>query len=186
MSNPHTLYLVTGMPAVGKTTFAKQLARHISACLIDIDTSTEEIIRAAMNRITGDPNDRDSPEFKRIFRDAIYANLFSIADANLPHVDAVVTGPFTKEINDPNWPREIQQTLKTTSRIKCIFLHCPPTLRRHRLEQRNNPRDKSKQENWDEHVKYYTEETFPAYPHFNVDTGKADAFERAIKNGLLT
>lgn len=180
-----TLYVVCGMPAVGKTTFARKLAARTSACLIDIDTATEPLVQAAMRQINGNPDDRDSPTFKDTFREAIYQTLFEIAEANLPHSDAIVTGPFTKELNNPDWPSQIAAKLATPCHIKCLFLHCPAQLRKRRLEQRDNPRDRSKLENWEEHIKYYETATFPAYPHFPVNTGEADAFETALSKGLL-
>lgn len=181
----NTLYLIAGMPAVGKTTFAQQLAAKTSACLLDIDTTTETLVQAAMKRITGDPDDRDSPVFKETFREPIYRTLFTLADANLPHSDVVVTGPFTKELRNANWPTDVQTQLSTPSRVRCIFLHCPAQLREERLRKRDNPRDRAKLANWQEHLKYYDTDALPAYPHFPVDTGIANAFEQALAQGLL-
>ncbi len=179
------LYVVTGMPAVGKSTFARELARRTKACLIDIDTATETIIRAAMSKLTGDPNERDSPTFKNAFRDPIYQTLFSIADENLPHTHAILTGPFTSEQRNPNWPAEILANLKTHCIVKCVHLHCDAALRKQRLIERENPRDASKLENWDQHLKYYEPESFPSYPHLCVDTGMPDSFAKAVSQGLL-
>ena len=101
-TTPFSLHLIVGPPAAGKTTFARQLARERQAALVDIDTATEPLARAALTALGKDPNDRDSPSFKNRFRDPIYACLFDIAAANLPHVDVVMTGPFTKELTNPN------------------------------------------------------------------------------------
>jgi len=185
MHKARTLFIVTGMPAVGKTTFARQLAAKTSACLIDIDTATETVVQAAMKRISSDPNDRDSHVFKETFRDPIYQTLFDLADANLPHTDAIITGPFTKELHNPNWIEQIQEKLATPCRVKSIFLHCSPELRKERLRIRDNPRDRSKLRDWEKHQQYYDQESRPAYPHFAVDTGEKEALGKAIKNGLL-
>ncbi len=174
------------MPAAGKSTFARQLAKKTKACLIDIDTATETIIRAAMSNLTGDPSDRDSPIFKATFRDPIYQTLFSIADENLPHTHAILTGPFTKEQQNQNWPAEIQATLNTPCIVKCVHLSCDAALRKQRLIERANPRDASKLENWDQHLTYYEPESLPAYPHLWVDTGEPDSFAKAISQGLLS
>lgn len=173
------------MPAVGKSTFARQLAKKTNACLIDIDTTTEAIIRAAMAQLTQNPSDRDSPIFKNAFREPIYQTLFSIADENLPHTHAILTGPFTKEQQNENWLTEIQAKLKTPCIVKCVHIHCDAALRKQRLIDRANPRDASKLENWDEHLKYYEPETRPAYPHVSVDTGTPDSFAKAVSQGLL-
>ncbi|MBK1879405.1 AAA family ATPase [Pelagicoccus mobilis] len=185
MTEPKTLYLVTGMPAVGKTTFAEQLASRLSACLVDIDSATESIVQAAMNRITGNPDDRDSDVFKETFRAPIYETLFTLARANLVHTDVVLTGPFTKELHNPNWPAEVQVKVGRSCRVKCVFLHCSAELRKDRLEARGNPRDRAKLETWETHLQYYDTESFPAYPHFAVDTGEPDAFENAVSRGLI-
>lgn len=173
------------MPAVGKTTFAQRLAVKTRACLIDIDTATEPVVQAAMQRINGKPDDRDSPLFKETFRNAIYQALFAIADSNLPHTNAIVVGPFTQEMLKPDWPQQIQASLRTPCFVKCVFVHCDPSLRRQRLAERANPRDIPKLENWDEHLKYYELNLFPACPHFRVETDSEDCMEEAIRKGLL-
>ena len=185
MTQLNTLYLVSGMPAVGKTTFATRLAAKAKACLIDIDTTTEPLVQAAMAKLTGDPDDRDSPEFKETFREPVYATLFDLAEANLPNTDVVLTGPFTKELHNPDWPDQVCERLGSKHRVKCVFLHCPAQVREKRLRSRGNPRDRLKLESWQEHLKYYDTESFPAYPHFPVDSSQPDAFEQAIANGLL-
>ncbi len=173
------------MPAVGKSTFARELAQRTQACLIDIDTSTEPIVRAAMEKLVGDPDDRDSQTFKSTFRSPIYKTLFSIADENLPHTDAIVTGPFTKELKNPRWPDEVAAGLATRCRVKCIFLHCDHEIRRKRMAARANPRDQAKLKDWDQHLRYYEPETFPSYSHVRVNTDSSNCLEEAIRNGLI-
>lgn len=185
MPDTHSLFVITGMPAVGKSTFARELAQKTKACLIDIDTTTESIVRAAMARLTNDPNDRDSPFFKKTLRDPIYQTLFSIADENLPHTDAIINGPFTQEMHNPDWPTEIQSRQASPCRVKCIYLHCDDELRKKRIIERANPRDSSKLENWEHHISYYKTRELPSYPHILVDTGRPDCLARAIEDGLL-
>lgn len=177
--------MITGMPAVGKSTFARELAQRTGACLIDIDSSTEPIIRPAMSVITGDADDRDSPTFKKTFREAIYSTLFSIANENLPHTHCIIAAPFTKELKNPRWPEDIQAKLSTKCRIKCVYLRCDSALRKQRMNERANPRDTSKLVAWEKHQDYYENDSFPAYPHLLVDTGKADSFQNAVANGLF-
>ncbi|MBD5782613.1 ATP-binding protein [Pelagicoccus sp. NFK12] len=185
MPRTNTLYLVTGMPAAGKSTFARKLAARTGACLLDIDTCTETIVQAAMERISGEPNDRDSPTFKETFREPVYDTLFAIAAENLPHTDVIVTGPFTKEQARPHWPREIRSRLGAPCDVKCVFVHCSPELRKRRLIERANPRDEPKLKNWEKHLQYYDPDAFPAYPHFAVDTAAPKSFETALNEGLL-
>lgn len=177
MKSPHSLFIVTGLPATGKTTFAKKISKAIRGCLIDIDIATEPIIRAAMEEIAKDPDDRDSPTFKRIFRDAIYTTLFNLADSNLPHASVVLTGPFTKESANQNWPLDIQNKLKSPCCVTCFHLHCNEELRKQRIETRANPRDQAKLANWKTHSSHYQPHPTPAYPHISIDTGTQDEFD---------
>ena len=186
MPTEHCLYLVTGMPASGKSTFARELARRANACLLDIDTVTEKIVQAAMKRLTNNPDDRDSPVFKDTFRDPIYQTLFAVADENLPHSDVIVTGPFTKEQANRDWLDQVQSRLSAPCRIRCAYVYCSPELRRKRILERANPRDAAKLRNWEEHLKYYAPERFPAYPHIAVDTGSSDPFGSALRQGLIS
>jgi predicted kinase len=184
MDSSRTLYLVSGMPASGKSTFARELARRTNACLIDIDTSTEPLVQAAMAQLVGDPHDRDSPTFKQTFRAAIYDTLFAIADENLPHSDAIITGPFTKELANPRWREIVKGRLQTPCHVRCVFAHCDPDLRRKRITERANPRDEAKLKNWEDYLKYYDPDAFPSYPHVRVDTGSPAAFEAALGEAI--
>lgn len=181
---PHfnTLYIVLGMPAVGKSTFARELANKTGACLIDIDTATEPIVQAAMQKLNGSPEDRDSTLFKETFRAPIYDTLFAIADENLPHSDAIITGPFTKELQNTDWITEIRARLSTPCEIKCLFLRCDDELRKERLITRANPRDLPKLENWDQFMSYYDSESLPAHPHTLVDTSTQESLGNAIED----
>lgn len=185
VSIKNTLYVVSGMPAAGKSTIAKKLALRQRACLIDIDTATEPVVRAAMLKLTGNPDDRDSSLFKDTFREPVYEALLAIANENLPHCHAIVTGPFTKELTKANWPSQLQAKLTAPCRVKCLFVHCSPQLRRTRLIERANPRDTSKLADWEQHLAYYDETSFPSYPHYAIDTGNPEALDLAIENGLL-
>lgn len=53
-----------------------------------------------------DPNDRDSPTFKKTFRDAIYEQMFDIAKSQV--IETVLVGPFSKEIQNPDWPSHLK------------------------------------------------------------------------------
>jgi len=80
----YELHIVTGAAGVGKSTFGKSLAAKCNAALLDSDTLSEAVVRAGMKAAGFDPTDRDSPEYKTIFRDAVYECLFATAAENLP------------------------------------------------------------------------------------------------------
>ena len=96
----NTSIIVCGSPGSGKSTYAGRLAATRSAALLDIDTVTERLVRIALARSGHNPDDRDSEYFKQTFREPIYETLFAVARDNLPFQDAVIVGPFTREIRD--------------------------------------------------------------------------------------
>lgn len=180
MNEKKSIYLVCGQPASGKSSFALTLAKRLSACLIDIDSTTEPIIQAAMSRLNGNPDDRDSPLFKSTFREPIHQTLFSIALLNLPINHVVIAAPFTKEQRDPNWIDELKHLFGTDREIVAIYTYCDAAILKKRLESRGNKRDKSKLKQWDTYQAYYRSER-PAFPHLAVDTSLEGETQRAIE-----
>ena len=146
---PHELHIVTGAAGVGKSTWGKSLAAKLNATFLDSDTLSEAVVRAGMQAAGLDPTDRDSPEYKMIFRDAVYECLFATAEENLAHASVVIVGPFTRELQDASWP----QTLTERCGIRPIvwLLSCSNETRRKRITDRGNPRDQLKLENWAQH-----------------------------------
>jgi predicted kinase len=165
----HTSIIVCGSPGSGKSTYAARLAAARQAALLDIDTVTERLVRIALARSGHSPDDRDSGYFKQTFREPIYETLFAIARENLPFQDVVIVGPFTRELQDRDWPARLRERLGSTVEVHNV--RCAPEVRRRRLEQRGNPRDRAKLENWESHVRYYGDERPPVFAHVAVDGG---------------
>ena len=163
----HTSIIVCGSPGAGKSTYAGKLAADRHAVLLDIDTVTERLVRIALAGSGHSPDDRDSGHFKQTFREPIYETLFDVARENLPFQDVVIVGPFTREIRDRDWPARLQDRLGTS--VEVHYVHCSPEIRRHRLERRDNVRDRAKLDDWDNHVRYYGDESPPAFEHVPVD-----------------
>ena len=159
--------IVCGTPGSGKTTHARQLAAASAATLLDIDTVTERLVKVSLTAAGHSPDDRDSDYFKRTYREPIYQALFDIARDNLPYHDVVITGPFTKEIQDPNWPAKLSTELGCP--IEVHYVRCPPEIRRQRLAVRSKDRDLAKLQDWDRYIEYYGEETPPVFEHVLVD-----------------
>jgi len=162
-------YIVCGGPGAGKTVYGEKLAQRTGAVFLDIDASTERLVKLALELAGHDPSDRDSSFFKEHFREPIYEQLFDIARNNLPHLDVVIAGPFTKELKNPEWCKIL------TKRLGCYveihYVSCPPELRRERMRKRGNPRDVAKLKDWDSYVRYY-EEAPPSCPHVLVDNSQ--------------
>ena len=172
MDSMHTTYIVCGSPGAGKTTYAKQLASARGAALLDIDTVTERLVRLALREAEHDPDDRDSDYFKRTYREPIYATLFDIARENLTFQDAVVVGPFTKELRDPDWPTRLSKALGCS--VEVHYVTCPPEIRKERLAKRGDDRDLAKLRDWENYIQYY-EESLPVFEHVLID-GKINDF----------
>jgi predicted kinase len=163
----HTVFIVCGTPGSGKSTYARWLAADRRATLLDIDTVTERLVRIALAESGRSPDDRDSGYFKHTFRDPIYQTLFDIARANHPFQDVIVVGPFTKEIQDADWPVRLSRYLGCP--IEVHYVTCPADIRRERLAKRGDARDQAKLEDWDDYIRYYGDESPPVFDHVPVD-----------------
>ena len=160
-------YLVCGSPAAGKTTYGKKLAREKQAVFLDIDVATGHLVKLALSLSGQNPEDRDSPYFKKHFRAPIYEQLFDIARDNLPLRSVVIAGPFTKEIKDPEWPEKLAAHLGSPVEVHYVF--CPSQIRKERMLKRADSRDEGKLRDWQNHLHYYEDEPAPVCEHFPVD-----------------
>ena len=159
--------IVCGTPGSGKTTHARRLAANGVACLLDIDTVTERLVKTGLTESGHSPDDRDSDYFKRTYREPIYEALFDIARENLPFHDVVIVGPFTKEIQNPDWPADLSRKLRGS--VEVHYVHCPAEIRRQRLSDRGDERDRAKLDDWAQYIQYYGDEHPPVFEHVPVD-----------------
>jgi predicted kinase len=164
----NTLHIIAGLPASGKTTYGQSLARRLGAAFLDIDTITEPVVKAGLRLAGQNPDDRDSPLFKETFRIPIYDTLFQVAQENLQNIDVVLVGPFTSEIQNPNWPEALNERFQVP--IEVHYVRCLPEQRRQRMQQRNQARDEMKLADWAKHLAYYPTELRPAFEHHFVDS----------------
>jgi dephospho-CoA kinase len=165
----HPALIVCGNAGVGKSTYALKLAKERRAPLLDIDTVSETLVRAGLSALGHDPNDRDSPRFKSIYRDAIHETLFRIADENLDHLPCIIVAPFTRERRDPGFVSTLRERLKTD--VEVIYVWCDEQVRHERIQRRGNPRDTLKLENWESYSQAAKALERPAFPHTFVNTG---------------
>jgi predicted kinase len=160
-------YLVCGSPGAGKTTYGKKLASEKQAVFLDIDVTTERLVRLALGLAGQDPEDRDSPYFKQHFRGPVYEQLFDIARDNVFLRNVVIAGPFTQEIKDPAWPEKLASRLGAPVNVHYVF--CPPHIRKERMIKRADSRDTGKLRDWKKYLHYYDDEPPPACTYFPVD-----------------
>ena len=163
----NTAFIVCGTPGAGKSTHGARLAAERHAALLDIDTVTERLVRLALEQSGRSPDDRDSDHFKQTFRAPIYDTLFDVARENLPFQDVVIVGPFTREIRDPDWPARLHASLG--AHIEVHYVRCDPGIRRQRLTQRGDARDRAKLADWDNYIRYYGDEDPPVFRHVLVE-----------------
>jgi len=161
------LHLVSGPPAAGKTTYARQLAESIGAVLLDSDEVTERLIRAGLALAGLNPDDRDSPAYKSTFRDAVYETLFDLAESHCDRLPVVIAGPFTREGGDVEWPGQMAERFGVMPEFHYVW--CQPAERKVRLLARGATRDLPKLADWDAYVST-CRETAPVYPHLWIDT----------------
>lgn len=140
----HTLHIVCGLPASGKTTFATKLASINGSAFFDSDTATDLIIQAAHLAAGIDPHDRDSATYKKTYREPVYETLFALASLNLPHTDVIIAGPFTTELRDQeSWMESLKRRFPDYN-IQLHHLEIPEFERLERMKARGAMRDQAK------------------------------------------
>lgn len=155
------LHVVCGAPGAGKTTYATQLARELGAAIFDSDQVTQRLVQAGLALAGLDVNDRDSPAYKKAYRDCVYETLWDLAVIHGEHLPVVVAGPFTSECGELSWPDKIYA--RTGKRAVIWFVQCPAEIRKQRIVARGETRDEAKLLAWDEYRTTCREET-PVFP----------------------
>lgn len=163
----HSLTIICGNAGTGKTTLGHELARQKAALLLDIDTVSERLVQAGLRCAGLDPNDRDSPQYKEAFRNAIHETLFAIAKENLAYSPCIIVAPFTQERRGAEFPKTIFAQVGVEARI--IYLTCSDDVRRQRIAARNNPRDEGKLKDWESYSAQGRDESRPPFPHEFID-----------------
>jgi len=162
------LWIVCGNAGVGKTTFGLRLATKHEAVFLDIDTVSEQLVKAGLAGSGMDPDDRDSPRFKALYRQAIHDTLFNIAAQNLPHQSCIIVAPFTQERRDPLFLTACEARLGTA--VYVYYLTCAEDTRKQRIVARNNPRDAGKLADWSSYSAHGRDGGPPPFPHILVQT----------------
>lgn len=164
------LFVVCGNAGTGKTTWAHALARRERAALLDLDTVSGRLVVAAQRALGRDPYDRDSPEYKALFREAIHETLFAIARECEGAV--VLVAPFTQERTRDDFPIWLERLAGCPAEIH--YFVTDEDVREERLRLRQNPRDAAKFRDYAAYQQLSPLEEPPRYPHRWFDT--TDAF----------
>jgi len=149
------LIFFLGGAGAGKTTLAKALAKRRGAALFDMDTLSRPASEAIMSLSGLDPSDRDSPVYKTKCRDLGYRLTMNAALENVEiGTDAVVIGPFTREMGDPAWLETELARIGASPRdvdVKVVVVYLQDVeAYRARIRGRASVLDEWKLAHWDE------------------------------------
>lgn len=162
MRGMRKLIFFVGGAGAGKTTLAKALAKRRRAALFDMDTLSRPASEAIMILSGLDPSDRDSPVYKSNCRDVGYRLTMDAALENVDiGTDAVVVGPFTREIADSAWLESELSRIGASVQdvdVKVVVVGLKdPDLYRARIRERGSVLDAWKLDHWDEFSRSLTE-----------------------------
>lgn len=145
------LTLVAGHAGCGKTTFARELATHRRAALLDKDTLVGPLTAGLLAAWGCDPADRDSGIYRHRVRPLEYQALFDTAWEMVQATDVVVCAPLVTELGDPLWRHDITaRAERWGATVGVIWVRCSPGVQAHRLRDRGDARDAGKLANWDQ------------------------------------
>ncbi|GGI47030.1 ATPase [Paenibacillus marchantiophytorum] len=147
------LIFFLGPAGAGKTTLAKAWARKHGGAFLDMDTLLRPAAETVMTLLGLDPDDRDSPTYKKHCRDLGYRITMDAALENLElGLDALVIGPFTREISEPFWLEHELSRIGATLQdvcIKALFVYLPDeTSYQERIRARGSALDLWKLDHW--------------------------------------
>ncbi|MBS6362433.1 ATP-binding protein [Burkholderia sp.] len=152
------LVFFCGHAGTGKTTLAKRLIGPLMQatgepfCLLDKDTLYGRYSSAAMDALTHDPNDRDSPLYLRHLRDPEYQGLLDTARENLTlGISAIVVGPLSREVRDRRLLDRQWLGIGPDVSLTIVWVHTSEAVARQRIIARGNPNDAYKLAHWDEY-----------------------------------
>jgi len=158
--------VVCGNAGTGKTTWARQVAARYAAAFLDLDTVSQPLVAAAQRELGRDPHDRDSADYKRVFRDAVHDTLFAITRECFGAV--VIVAPFTKERARADFPTWLAQSCGREADVH--YFVTESTVRESRIRARRHPRDAAKLDDYAAYARIAPNETPPPYAHLWFDT----------------
>lgn len=137
--------VICGVPASGKTTFARALARKQRWPLLDLDTLTNPLFEYAGGEYLVDVPSAH-PTARASVNDVRYSCLFDTAAENLAlGVSVIMVAPFTSERTFPAaWARLVEKLGVPDRQVHLTWLNTPPAEVVQRMQRRGAPRDLEK------------------------------------------
>ncbi|NML31086.1 AAA family ATPase [Paraburkholderia antibiotica] len=152
------LVFFCGHAGTGKTTLAKRLigplmqASGSPFCLLDKDTLYGGYSAAAMDMLSGDPHDRDSPLFLQHLRDPEYRGLIDTARDNLElGISALVVAPLSREVRERRLFDRAWLGVAPQVELRVVWVQTSEETARQRIVARADPNDAYKLAHWDEY-----------------------------------
>ena len=144
-AGPAEVIVVCGVPASGKTTFARDLARHLRWALLDLDTLTNPLFEYAGGEFLVDVPTAQAT-VRATVNDIRYGCLFDTAAENLAlGVNVIMVAPFTSERTYPEaWGRLVDRLGIAAGQVHLAWLDTPPSAVVERMQQRGAARDLEK------------------------------------------
>ena len=147
------LILVTSPPASGKTYIAKKLAEALSH-VVYLDKDTLIPLSKQIFVVAGEEYNRSSDFFNKNIRDYEYETIVALALEALKYDDIVlINAPFTKEIRDLNYIKNLKAILKdSNASLVVIWVETSIEVTHQRMIERNSDRDTWKLAHWNEYI----------------------------------
>ena len=147
------LILVTSPPASGKTYVSKKLAEALSH-VVYLDKDTLITLSKQIFVAAGEEYNRSSDFFNKNVRDYEYETIVALALEALNYDDIVlINAPFTKEIRDLNYIKNLKARLKdNNASLVVIWVETSIDVTQQRMIERNSDRDIWKLAHWNEYI----------------------------------
>lgn len=154
---PYALFIL-GHAGTGKSWLthrfvSRQHEQGHSWCVLDKDVVSEVWTGPLLEAHGQDPNDRDSPFFKEVARDLGYQSTLRVGRDQIEHSTSVVfPGPWSRELANGALFSAEALGLPPETRLRHVWLDLSLEIRKQRIIDRGDPRDKWKLEHWDEYT----------------------------------
>ncbi len=147
------LIIVTSPPACGKTKLSKKLATELKH-VVYLDKDTLIPLSKQIFAVAGEEYNRSSKFFEKEIRDYEYEVILDLAFEALHYDNLVmVNAPFTREIRDNDYIRELRGKLaEIGAKLTVIWVVTDPEVCHQRMIDRNSDRDTWKLAHWEEYL----------------------------------
>lgn len=167
--------LIGGYAGSGKTELGRILARNTSWPILDKDTTTRNVVEAALETLGQSPHDRESQTYLQVIRPAEYQALSATMIENLQcGVSVIVTAPFIREFSDRAWCDRLQADVAALGAdCEAVWVRCDPATMRTYLRRRGAARDSWKLANWEQYLSGLNLQFEPRMPHSIIDNSES-------------